>query len=640
VDATRPAGESERDGEGLEAERRDLDDGATVEAVEAVAAPEIEAQPEESVDEVLPERDDATEPAEASATPPPELEEPPEAAPEDAPEDVPAPPLPAPAVPSVPRSIPIRLGACLARLDEGIAASRVLGLDVEEAEATRREADDRLSLSADVCFVALIGGTGVGKSTLLNAVAGTEVSAASARRPTTGQPVAWIPAGARDEIAPVLEWLEVDEVLEHPDTHLPSVAILDLPDLDSVAREHRERVESLLPRVDAVIWVSDPEKYRDAVLHEDFLRRWLPRLDRQLVVLNKADRLSASDVDEVRSHFARSLLADLPPERATPPDVVAVSAIGGDVAAVQDWLNAQADAKRVVTGRISASVVDGLEHLAQVAGVNPDVAAPPILDPAARKRSIDAATNEVLRLVDLPSATRQAVAATRAAARPRGAGPLGKITAWLYRSSGRQARVADPGIFLRAWMDRGSLAPALDALRSAVDEPLRTTPGAIRPVVATSVDGRRLQVRLRSAVDGAIASPGPLIAPTSRVWPLLGVLQTIATAALVIAIAWLALVVILRPPVDLIALPLVGRVPAPFVVLVAALIAAFIVARLLSIHAGWLGRRWASSVASEVRVAVQRAVADEAFAPLDRVDTARRSLWLAARGARDACGRR
>jgi hypothetical protein len=189
-------------------------------------------------------------------------------------------------------------------------------------------------------------------------------------------------------------------------------------------------------------------------------------------------------------------------------------------------------------------------------------------------------------------------------------------------------------------MDRGSLAPALDALRSAVDEPLRTAPRAIRPVVATSVDGRRLQLRLRTAVDGAIASPGPLVAPTSRVWPLLGVLQTIATAAIAISIAWLVLVVLLRPPVDTVALPVVGRVPAPFAILVGSLIAGFIVARLLSIHAGWLGRRWAASVAGDVRSAVSRAVADEAFAPLDRVDTARRSLWLAARGARDACGRR
>jgi hypothetical protein len=42
-------------------------------------------------------------------------------------------------------------------------------------------------------------------------------------------------------------------------------------------------------------------------------------------------------------------------------------------------------------------------------------------------------------------------------------------------------------------------------------------------------------------------------------------------------------------------------------------------------------------VASDIRIRVERAVADEAFGPLDRVDAARRSLWQAARGAREAC---
>ncbi len=601
----------------------------TEEPPETVAPPEIVPWP-------------ATDPWPVTVEPP-EIVAPPEIVPWPATDPWPVtlkppPPEPPPAPPPL-RALPLRPGPCLARLDDGIAAATALGLAIDEAEATRTEADERLGLSSEVCVVALIGGTGVGKSTLLNALAGTEVSAASARRPTTGQPVAWIPGAARGEMAPLLDWLGVDAVVEHADPHFASVAILDLPDLDSVDRSHRERVEELLPRVDAVVWVSDPEKYRDAVLHEDFLVRWLPRLDRQIVVLNKSDRLGAKDLEPVRAHFERSLRSDMV-EGPGSPSVVAVAAKRGEIEPVRDWVNAQVDAKRVVLGRISASVVDGLEALARQAGVNPDLQALPLLDPANRKRSIDAATDQVLRLVDLPTTTRQAVAATRAAARPRGLGPLGKLTAWLYRTSGRQARVADPELFLRAWSERGSLAPALDALRSAVDEPLRTAPAAIRPAIAASVDGNRLAMRLRAAVDAAMRTRGSLVAPTSRLWPVLGVLQTLATGAVAVAAAWLVLVVVLRPPVDVVTLPIVGQVPAPFAMLVGALIVAFVVARVLAVHAGWLGRRWAKSVATDVRAAVERAVADEAFAPLDRVDTARRSLWLAARGARDACARR
>ena len=79
------------------------------------------------------------------------------------------------------------------------------------------------------------------------------------------------------------------------------------PDLDSIEREHRERVEAMLPRVDAVVWVTDPEKYHDAILHDDFLGRVAARLDRQVVVLNKTDRLSADDAERVRHDLERDL---------------------------------------------------------------------------------------------------------------------------------------------------------------------------------------------------------------------------------------------------------------------------------------------------------------------------------------------
>ena len=89
----------------------------------------------------------------------------------------------------------------------------------------------------------------MGKSTLLNALAGEEISTASARRPTTSEPVAWIPIGKRGELAELLAWLGVDRVREHPAGDLGNVAILDLPDVDSIAAEHRAKVDAVLPRV-------------------------------------------------------------------------------------------------------------------------------------------------------------------------------------------------------------------------------------------------------------------------------------------------------------------------------------------------------------------------------------------------------
>jgi hypothetical protein len=197
-----------------------------------------------------------------------------------------------------------------------------------------------MGFPGDAYVLAFVGGTGVGKSSLLNALAGETVSPASVRRPTTSVPVAWVPAAERTALEPLLEWLGVDEVREHGATDLGPVAILDLPDMDSVASEHRARVEAILPRVDAVAWVTDPEKYHDAALHDDFLRAWVGRLARQVVIVNKADRLGPDDGRRIR----RDLEIDLSPAR---------SAIGGstvdgpphqccpdpDLATVRNWLS-------------------------------------------------------------------------------------------------------------------------------------------------------------------------------------------------------------------------------------------------------------------------------------------------------------
>jgi GTP-binding protein EngB required for normal cell division len=541
----------------------------------------------------------------------------------------------------------VGIGPCLQRLDDAIAAAATLGLPADEARTIARDVAERLGFPAETYVLALVGGTGVGKSSLLNALAGSSVSDASVRRPTTSQPLAWVPRSSRPGLTGLLDWLGVpkDHVRDHRGDALGDVAILDLPDLDSIEGEHRERVEAILPRVDAVVWVTDPEKYHDAILHDDFLADWLPRLDRQVVVLNKTDRLTADDAERIRRDLERDLTRIAGKAgRAKPVQVLLTSTRSTDgpgIEPLHDWLAAAIEAKRVVRARLVAAIASAVASVARSAGVDPTTGAKPLVDGAGRRVTSDRVTAELLRVVDLPAAERQAVAATRARARARGAGPLGAITSRIYRWSGRQSRVADPGAFLKRWRERGSLAPALEALREAVDVPLHEAPAAMRGTLASSVEPSALGTNLARAVDRAIAARSAT-APSSRLWTVIGLLQTLATMALVFSAVWVALWIFVKFPVDVVVLPGLGQLPIPFIALVAALLVGYLIARLLGAHAGWVGRRWARSLAREIRASVGREVDTTAFAALDRVEAGRRALWNAARGAGEDCapGRR
>jgi hypothetical protein len=534
----------------------------------------------------------------------------------------------------------IRLQGCVTALEDAIVAADDLGLDTGPATAVREEARRRLGLAADVYVLALVGGTGVGKSSLLNALAGRTVTTAGPRRPTTTRPVAWVATSAAATVAPLLERLgPVDRQL-HDDHALAGLVILDLPDADSLEAANRATVDALLPLVDAVAWVTDPEKYADAVLHDELLRRWIPRLDRQVVLVNKADRLAGSAIDRVRADLARVVAGELVASGSGRPEVIAVSAAGGPagIAPFRAWLEAGLDAKAVVAGRVAASIADAVLALARAGGVATEEGRRPLVDPARRRRALDSATDEALRVVDLDGAERQAVAATRARARRRGAGPLGRITSLAYRASGRERRAADPAGYLDSWRGRGTLTRAVTPVTDLAQEALSGAPASLRPALSAAADPVELERRLATAIDHVIRVQPFLAPPASRWWWLLGMLQTAIIMVLVFAVAWFLVWIVARPPVDSVQVPLIGAVPMPFALLAGTLLAGLVPPRLLSLHAGRLGRRWATSVAVQLRDGAQRAVGDTAFAAVDRVEASRRALWLAERAAVTGCG--
>ncbi len=109
------------------------------------------------------------------------------------------------------------------------------------------------------------------------------------------------------------------------------------------------------------------------------------------------------------------------------------------------------------------------------------------------------------------------------------------------------------------------------------------------------------------------------------------------TAVLIFAVLWFAsLFVIHDVPVGTIPVPYLGPVPTPVLLLAAALLLGYVLAKLLQLHAGWLGRRWARRVGSRVTRAIRDAIGDELMAPLDEFDASRAALKKAVVAA-DEC---
>lgn len=166
----------------------------------------------------------------------------------------------------------------------------------------------RVSYPEDVIVAALAGGTGSGKSSLFNAIAGSEVTEVGGVRPTTSRAVAVASEGRMADLDGYLDVIGVESRVTGP---VPDwLCLIDLPDTDSVETDHRLLVESLLPRLDVVIWVVDPEKYRDAALHHGHLRGLAAYAAQFVFVLNRSDRLDAGSLQAVLSDLETALQED------------------------------------------------------------------------------------------------------------------------------------------------------------------------------------------------------------------------------------------------------------------------------------------------------------------------------------------
>lgn len=242
-----------------------------------------------------------------------------------------------------------RLEDLLARLEGRVAPER---LDAVRDGLARGR-------SAGPVVVAVLGPTGSGRSAVVNALAGRAVSAESVRRPATTRPLA-VTWQVREDEAGSLAELGVDEwVAVSGRPGLAGAVLVDLPDLDSTAGEHRAAAARVAAAADLQLWILDPQKYADALVHHEHLAARSGQGETTLVALNQIDRVAAEDRPEVLADLGRILAA----EGLGDAVILPVSARSG--AGIEDLAASLAEAVRRARG---AGLRQAVAELAETVG--------------------------------------------------------------------------------------------------------------------------------------------------------------------------------------------------------------------------------------------------------------------------------
>lgn len=494
------------------------------------------------------------------------------------------------------------------------------------ARALLDRAEERRALAPDVTVVALAGSTGAGKSSLLNALVGTQLARTAVTRPTTTSPLAVLDPAAPATAAALLDWLAIGErtVAPHPTGMGGDTVLVDLPDIDSDEPSHRATASRLAGLVDVLVWVLDPEKYADAVLHRDFLAPMAAHAEVTIVVLNQVDRLTATDRQAVLADAARLL--------ASEGLTVAVEAVSARTGEGLNELTARvatvAGTRAAARERLAADLRTEASRLVALLGLEQTGAAGEVVAARDRDRLMLAA-----RRAAGVDAVAQAVAASD---RLRAGHRVGWLPVrWLSRLRRdplRRLHLTGPGA-----QRQGSEAEDLvDVVaRSSLPAPGPVSVGVLTSAVHTVVDracaelspeaGSRILERvdartgeLFDALDAAVAATDVEAHRTRAWWSVANVVQWLCALMALAGTLWLAglaladRLFLITPGV-----PHLGRVPWPTVLLLGGLALGAVLA-LAGVGLARLGAaRCRTRVRRRLEAAVDAVVEEQVLAPLD-----------------------
>jgi energy-coupling factor transporter ATP-binding protein EcfA2 len=411
-----------------------------------------------------------------------------------------------------------------------------------DAEQVVLRAGERMRLSSSHTVVVLAGGTGSGKSSLFNRLAGADLSTVGVTRPVTRDAHACVWGDAAS--GPILDWLNVParyrylraSALDSGEDDLDGLVLLDLPDHDSVMTHTGELVDQLVSMADVMVWVLDPQKYADAAVHRRFLVPLAGHSDVLAVVLNQSDLLDAAQVDDCAADLRRLLDSE---DLHEVPILVTSAVSGAGLAELRQLLGAGVAARRAAASRISADLDRVMARFDPYAG---DVGAPASSVPAASKT----------RLADRLAAAAGISAisdALRSARELRAFDFVGWPVAWfIQRLSGRDPiRKVRLGML---WNDlRSVTAGPAGAQQAEVDTALtdlgvelagqfpRPWSQTVRAAVRSRAD------EIPAAVGSAIGEALPAEDSVVWWWRLAGLWQGLLLGTAAVGIVWLALVI-------------------------------------------------------------------------------------------------
>ncbi|MBF1657326.1 MAG: 50S ribosome-binding GTPase [Rothia mucilaginosa] len=288
-----------------------------------------------------------------------------------------------------------------------------------DAAETLERLSQRRELSTEHTVIGFFGATGSGKSTLFNAIAGQNIALSAPTRPTTStvQAAIWEAEGSEE----LLDWLGINkrvypqtqalaaegEATEGNEaggnnksaggvaapnavtepapglfnrirravggrgemrTRTGGLILLDMPDFDSVTTTNRDLAARMMRYVDVLVWVVDPQKYADAVIHRDFMVPLAASGAQALCVLNQADKLAPAEVPAVLASLTRLLQAEGTEAHLLSAPIAVSARTGEGVDVLRDLLAQVAAAKSLSLQRTDAQLHATASQLRTYAG--------------------------------------------------------------------------------------------------------------------------------------------------------------------------------------------------------------------------------------------------------------------------------